>query len=60
MHRNKFGEVQRVKSGLLQQDGGAKRPFSKVVSGVQLVEQRLSLLQIERVETVGEAAVDGG
>ena len=60
LHRNKFGEVQRVKSGLLQQDGGAKRPFSKVVSGVQLVEQRLSLLQIERVETFGEAAVDGG
>jgi hypothetical protein len=31
LHRDKFGEVQRVKSGLLQQDGGAKRPFSKVV-----------------------------
>ena len=60
LHRNKFGEVQRVKSGLLQQDGGAKRPFSKSLSGVQLVEQRLSLLQIERVETFGEAAVDGG
>jgi hypothetical protein len=34
--------------------------FRKSLSGVQLVEQRLSLLQIERVETFGEAAVDGG
>jgi hypothetical protein len=34
--------------------------FRKSLSGVQPVEQRLSRLQIERVETFGEAAVDGG
>ena len=34
--------------------------FRKSLSGAQRVEQRLSLLQIERVETFGEAAVDGG
>jgi hypothetical protein len=34
------------------------RPFSKLFSGVQLLEQRLRLLQIERVETFGEPAVD--
>ena len=28
------------------------------MSGMQLVEQRLSLLQIERVETFGEPAID--
>src|ERR1019366_3268771 len=36
----------------------SKRPFRKPLSGVQLVEQRLSLLQIERVKTFGEPAVD--
>jgi hypothetical protein len=32
--------------------------FRNWLSGVQLIEQRLSLLQIERVETLGEPAVD--
>jgi len=31
---------------------------SKLVSGVQLIKQGLGLLQIERVEALGEPAVD--
>jgi hypothetical protein len=31
-----------------------KRPFRNWLSGVQLIEQRLGLLQIERVESLGE------
>src|SRR6202043_3323253 len=38
----------------------AKRPFRNGLSGVQPIEQGLGLLQVERVETFGEAAVDGG
>ena len=60
MQRNKFDEVQPVKSGLLRQHGALRGGFRKSLSGVQLVQQRLSLLQIERVEPFGEAAVDGG
>jgi len=37
---------------------GSKRPFRNRLSVVQLVEQRLGLLQIERVEAFGEPAVD--
>ena len=37
-----------------------KRPFRNSLSGVQLVEQRLRLLQIERVEAFGEPAIDRG
>jgi hypothetical protein len=59
LHRNKFGEVQRVKSGLRRTEALGGR-FRKSLSGVQLVEQHLSLFQIERVETFGEATVDGG
>ena len=33
-------------------------PFRNCLSGVQLIEQRLGLLQIERVEAFGEPAVD--
>ena len=35
-------------------ESGGQRPFRKSLSGVQLVEQGLGLLQIERVETLGE------
>jgi len=33
-------------------------PFRNSLSGVQLVEQGLGLLQIERVEAFGEPAID--
>ena len=35
-----------------------QRPFRKSLSGVQLIQQGLGLLQIERVEAFGEPAVD--
>jgi hypothetical protein len=35
-----------------------KRPFRKSLSCVQLIEQRLSLLQFERIEAFGGPAVD--
>ena len=38
--------------------GPTERPFRNSLSGVQLVEQRLSLLQIKRVEAFGEPAVN--
>ena len=38
--------------------GPSKRPFRNWLSGVQLVEQGLSLLQVDRVEAFGEPAVD--
>src|SRR6202795_2679339 len=34
------------------------RRWFEMLSGVQLIEQRAGLLQIERVETLGEPAVD--
>ena len=37
---------------------GTKRPFRNLLSGVQLVEQSLGLLQVERVKAFGEPAVD--
>jgi hypothetical protein len=36
----------------------SKRPFRNWLSGVQLIEQRLRLLQIARVEPLGEPAVN--
>ena len=33
-------------------------PFRNSLSGVQLVEQRLRLFQIERIEAFGELSVD--
>ncbi len=36
----------------------SKRPFRNWLSGVQLIEQRLGLFQIERVKTFIEPAVD--
>ena len=36
----------------------SKRPFRNWLSGVQLLQQRLRLLQIARVEPFGEPAVD--
>ena len=35
-----------------------KRPFRNSLSGMQLVEQRLGLLQIGRVEAFGEPPID--
>jgi hypothetical protein len=35
-------------------------PFQKSLSGAQLVQQRLSLFQIERIEAIGETAIDRG
>ena len=40
--------------------GKPKRPFRNCLSRVQPIEQGLGPLQVERVETFGEAAVDGG
>jgi hypothetical protein len=37
---------------------GSERPFRNLLSDVQLVEESLRLLQIERVEAFGEPAVD--
>ncbi len=37
--------------------GRSKRPFRNWLSGVQLVEQRLCLLQVERVEAFSEPAI---
>jgi hypothetical protein len=39
--------------------GAGPRPFRNWLSGVQLIEQRLRLLQIARVEPFGEPAVTG-
>jgi hypothetical protein len=36
----------------------SKRPFRNWWSGLQLIEQRLGLLQIECVETFGKPTVD--
>ena len=58
LHRNKFGEVQRSNLAYCSRTEALRGRFR--LSGVQLVEQRLSPLQIESVETFGEAAVDGG
>jgi hypothetical protein len=37
---------------------GSKRPFRNRLSSVQLIEQRLGLLQVKRVEAFGEPTID--
>jgi hypothetical protein len=44
---------------LVKPDGKTKRPFRNRLSGVQLVEQRLGLLQVQRIEALDEPVVDG-
>jgi hypothetical protein len=39
-------------------DGFFERPFRNSLSSVELIEQRLRLFQIERVEALGEPAVN--
>jgi len=36
----------------------AKRPFRNWLSGVQLLQKSLGLLQVERIEALGEPAID--
>ena len=55
MHRNKFEEIHWRKSDRQCDRTSVVRNW---LSGVQLIEQRAGLLRIERVETLGEPAVD--